>query len=116
MSVTVPHIPQMKKYEHVSSATLKVNKADNEITITLNGELLYFNHHWQDLNFNKNITSSLKDGGNVLVVTIANHSNASNPAEVDFDLSVNTKLENFSRNDNNFRQGVFYQAVIILNK
>ena len=108
-----------------SGTIIDVNNVDNELTITLNGDLVtqLTGPAGEMDRFNKNITGILKDGINVLVFSLVNFSGEGwNPASLNASVSIGGERINLNQasatdpSQPGAPQGLYYQAVFVLTK
>lgn len=96
--------------------SVDVNNVDNELTITLNGQLLtnLVGPVGESDRFNRNITSELDTGENLLTFTLVNFNNGS-PASLDASVSIGAEKINLNQYSiGGVPQGCYYQAFVYL--
>lgn len=95
-----------------------VNNVDNELTITLNGQLLtkLDGPGGENDRFNRNVTEQLDRGENLMTFTLINfHDNS--PAGLDASVSVGAEKINLNQSSTaGAHQGCYYQAFIYLDR
>ena len=103
-----------------NGTVVDVNDVDNELTITLNGDLVTHitGPGGEADRFNKNITSMLEDGVNVLIFDLVNYaSSGANPASLNASISIGAERINLNQHSGSGApQGLYYQAVFVLTK
>lgn len=118
--------PKVREYIRPNAGAgtvIDVNDVDNELTITLNGDLLaHLTGPLGEMDrFNKNITPLLRDGVNILVFSLVNFASTGgwNPASLDASVSIGEETINLSQPatvGQSAPQGLYYQAVFYLTK
>ncbi len=112
----------MHEYRRSAAAGLgvvvDVNNVDNELTISLNGQLLTWlgGPGGQGDSYNRNITDQLDAGENLLTFTAVNFDDNS-PASLDASVSIGAEKINLNQSSlGGVPQGLYYQAFVYIDR
>lgn len=120
--------PWRQEYREISVApgagvVIDVNSADDAVYVSLNGDMVGAVGPDGSRTLHENVTPSLQEGGNVLVVSLYNDNRKGytdkeeSPASMDASLSVGGEIYNLSyATPGDHKPGLVSQHVFLLNK
>lgn len=119
--VTPPELHFHPNVKAAQSCVINLANGDNEVCITANDRILYYDHFLPKGGnlFNKDIINDLVSGVNIVVITLDNHGypeTSPNPSNISGNLIADSKSYAIEYTQDDIRQGICYQAVFVIYK
>ena len=95
---------------------LDIQRADNEITVVLDGIVKYYEHFWERVRDTFNF-SGIDEGQHVLVISVDNHGYpvGSSISRIEFKLHHHDQVEHVNeKTHSDYRQGLVYQYIYVI--